>query len=160
MDKRAVRPFVSLLVFLTVLTSGWSASASDYTYSNPRFGTTITFPDSIFTGSDPEPENGDGKRWRAADGGELAVWGEYNALDFTPTSLADFIAKDIDTVTYRKVGARWMVVSGFDGDVIVYRRAEFGSQGVIHSMELRYPSALSTHYDRLAGKIADSLIGP
>lgn len=155
-----MRPLVLLLVFLTLITSGSPTFAADYTYSNPRFGTTITFPNAIFTKADPEPENGDGQRWRATDGGELAVWGEYNALDFTPISLADFIAKDIDTVTYRKVGARWMVVSGFDGELIVYHRAEFGSQGVIHTMELRYPAALSQHYDRLAGKIADSLIGP
>lgn len=149
-----------MLVLLTGVVVGSAAMASDYTYANPRFGTTITFPDAIFNEADPEPENGDGARWRAADGGELAVWGEYNALDFTPSTLADFIAKDLDKVTYRKVGARWMVVSGFDGDVIVYHRAEFGSGGVIHTMELRYPAALNQHYDRLAGKIADSLIGP
>ena len=149
-----------MLTLLASLTSGSSALASDYTYSNPRFGTTITFPDSIFTKADPAPENGDGARWRAEDGGELAVWGGYNTLDFTPTTLADFIAKDIEMVTYRKVGARWMVVSGYDGENIVYHRAEFGSQGVIHSMELRYPSSLAEHYNRLAGRIADSLIGP
>jgi hypothetical protein len=155
-----MRPFVLMLALLTGLSAVSGAAASDYTYANPRFGTTITFPDSIFTKIDPEPENGDGARWRAEDGGELAVWGGYNTLDFTPETLADFIAKDIENVTYRKVGARWMVVSGLDGGTIVYHRAEFGSGGVIHSMELRYPAALAKHYDALAGKIADSLIGP
>jgi hypothetical protein len=155
-----MRPFALMLALLTGLLAGTGASASDYTYANPRFGTTITFPDSIFTEAMPASENGDGKRWRAADGGELAVWGGYNTLDFTPETLADFISKDIKNVTYRKVGARWMVVSGFDGDIIVYHRAEFGSGGVIHSMELRYPASLGKHYDALAGKIADSLIGP
>ena len=149
-----------MLMLLAGLLASAPAGASNYTYSNPRFGTTIAFPDAIFTMRDPEPENGDGARWRAEDGGELAVFGAYNALDFTPTTLADFISQDIDKVTYRKVGARWMVVSGLEGDMVIYHRAEFGSGGIIHSMEMRYPATLGKHYDALAGRIAESLIGP
>jgi hypothetical protein len=136
------------------------AHAGERTYVNPRFGTTITFPDAVFTNQDPAPENGDGARWRAADGAELAVWGQNNVFNSTPESLADEVAAAIGKVTYRKIGARWMVVSGYDGDIVVYHRAEIGSDDVIHSMELRYPANLSKHYDVLAGKIADSLIGP
>ena len=134
--------------------------AADRTYVNPRFGTTITFNAAVFTTMDLPSENGDGARWRAPDGAELAVWGQNNVLDFTPSSLADFVAKDLAEVTYRKVGARWMVVSGCADGKIIYHRAEFGSQSVIHSMELRYPSDLRKHYDLLAGRIAESLIGP
>ena len=142
-------------LFVTTL-----AIAADRTYSNPRFGTTVTYNAAIFTTMDAPSENGDGARWRASDGAELAVWGQNNVLDFTPESLADFIANDIAEVTYRKVGARWMVVSGLVGNQIIYHRAEFGSRGVIHTMEMRYPSDLRKHYDLLAGRIADSLIGP
>ena len=46
------------------------------------------------------------------------------------------------------------------GGKIVYHRAEFGSRGVIHSMEMRYPADLRRHYDLMASRIADSLIGP
>jgi hypothetical protein len=134
--------------------------AADRTYVNPRFGTTVTYNAAIFTTMDQAPENGDGARWRAPDEAELAVWGQNNVLDFTPESLADFVSKDIEEVTYRKVGARWMVVSGLVDGKIVYHRAEFGSRGVIHSMELRYPTALRQHYDPMASRIADSLIGP
>ncbi|MGL4488246.1 MAG: hypothetical protein ACRCU5_02235, partial [Rhizobiaceae bacterium] len=101
-----------------------------------------------------------GRKWSAPDGATLAVWGQNNVLDFTPESIADFIAKDIDEVTYRKVGSRWMVLSGFDDGAIVYHRAEFGSGGTIHSMEMRYRADLRKHYDRLAAMVADSLIGP
>jgi hypothetical protein len=137
-----------------------SAFASDKTYVNERFGTTITFPIEVFATQDAPPENGDGARFMAADGALLAIWGQNNALDYSPTELADLIAADIDEVTYRSVGARWLVVSGFDDKAIVYHRAEFGANGVIHTMELHYPIALRKQYDRLAGKIADSLIGP
>lgn len=148
------------LVFLGALLVATATFAADRTYVNPRFGTTITFNDAIFTVMDPAPDNGDGARWRAPDGGELAVWGQNNVLDFTPETLADFVSEGIAEVTFRKVGARWMVVSGFAGDRIIYHRAEFGSRGVIHSMELRYPASLRKHYDLLAGRIAESLIGP
>lgn len=150
----------ALCIFAWLIAAANVSQAADRTYVNPRFGTTITYPDAIFTTQDPAPENGDGARWRAADGAELAVWGQNNVLDSTPESLADEITATIEKVTYRKVGARWMVVSGYDGDVIIYHRAEIGSDDVIHSFELRYPSSLSKHYDALAGKIADSLIGP
>ncbi len=151
---------VALVMIAGLMAVATAAAGSERTYVNPRFGTTITFPDAIFTKQDPEPENGDGARWRAVDGAELAVWGQNNVFDSTPESLADDVAAAIGKVTYRKVGARWMVVSGYDGDIVVYHRAEIGSDDVIHSMELRYPAALSKHYDVLAGKIADSLIGP
>jgi hypothetical protein len=154
--KRQILSMIA--IFLAVSMSiAWAANR---TYVNPRFGTTITYPDAIFSQIAPDAINGDGKAWTAVDGATLTVWGQNNVLDFTPTSIADFIAKDIDDVTYRKVGSKWMVVSGFDDSAIVYHRAEFGSAGVIHSMELRYAANVRQHYDRLAGIIAESLIGP
>lgn len=148
---------VGFLAFIFTATAGFAA---DKTYVNPRFGTTITFPAEIFSKAEPKPENGDGQRWSAPDGATLAVWGQYNALDDTPDTLADSVSQSIPKVTYRKVGSNWMVVSGFDGEVIVYHRSEFSRSATIHAMELRYPVALAKHYDRLAGRIADSLIGP
>ena len=135
-------------------------SAAERTYVNPRFGTTISFNDAVFTKMQPEPGNGDGASWLAPDGGRLLVWGQNNVLDFTPTTLADDVAGGLDQETYRKVGSRWMVVSGYDEGEIVYHRAEFGDRDVIHSMEMRYPADLAKHYDRLASRMADSLIGP
>lgn len=149
-------PILAIAWFFTVS----PVLGADKTYVNPRFGTTITYPSEIFTKAEPPPENGDGQRWTAADGASLAAWGQYNALDETPETLADAVSETIPQVTYRKVGSRWMVVSGFDGATIVYHRAEISLEGVIHAMELRYPASLSKHYDRLATKIADSLIGP
>ncbi len=151
---------VALMALLVLSFSIAAAYAGNKTYVNPRFGTTITFPDAIFTKSEPAPENGDGQRWTTSDGASLAVWGQNNTLDFTPETIADFVAKDFGEITFRKVGSRWMVVSGYVGTDIIYHRAEFGRDGVIHSMELRYPVALRKHYDTLSGIIADSLIGP
>jgi hypothetical protein len=159
---RAMQSKLRLALFILVLliAAATASLAADKTYVNPRFGTTITYPDAIFTKVEPDSVNGSGRKWSAPDDASLAIWGQNNTLDFTPESIADFIAKEIDEVTYRKVGSRWMVVSGFDNGAVVYHRAEFGSGGVIHSMELRYATDLRQRYDRLAGIIADSLIGP
>ena len=151
--RRILAMVFSLLLALPAL-------AADKTYVNPRFGTTITFSDAIFSRTEPAPENGDGQRWSSPDGATLAVWGQFNILDQTPATLADFVSQSIPKVTYRKVGSNWMVVSGFDGEMIVYQRGEIGREGIIHSMELRYPASLAAHYDKLASRIADSLIGP
>ncbi len=155
-----MRRLLSSVVALIFTVSTTVALAANRTYVNPRFGTTITYPDAIFTKVEPDAANGDGRKWTAPDGATLTVWGQNNTLDFTPETIADFVAKEVDEVTYRKVGSRWMVVSGFDKGDAFYHRAEFGSGGVIHSMELRYSANLRQHYDRLAGIIADSLIGP
>jgi hypothetical protein len=152
-----------LLVFTVLFATFMGFSpvfAANKTYVNPRFGTTATYPDDVFTKAEPAPENGDGITLLSEDGASLRIWGQNNALDDTPGSLADGVATSLKEVTYRKVGAKWMVISGFEGTNIIYHRAEFGNQGTIHSFELRYPSSLSKHYNRLAEAIADSLIGP
>ena len=152
------------LIVLTALFAaimGFSpAIAANKTYVNPRFGTTVSYPDDVFTKAEPAPENGDGITLLSEDGASLRIWGQNNALDFTSGDLADFVSGDLKEVTYRKIGAKWMVISGFEGTEIIYHRAEFGNRGTIHSLELRYPAALSKHYNRLAEALADSLIGP
>lgn len=155
-----MRRLLVFTVFFATVLSFSPAFAGNKTYVNTRFGTTATYPDDVFTKAEPAPENGDGITLLSEDGASLRIWGQNNALDFTPGSLADFVSDDLREVTYRKVGAKWMVISGFVGTDIVYHRAEFGNQGTIHSFELRYPSSLSKHFNRLAETISDSLIGP
>ena len=56
------------------------AIAKPFTYTNARFGTSVTFPDDVFTGQAEPPENGDGMTFLAEDGASLAVYGSNNAL--------------------------------------------------------------------------------
>lgn len=134
-------------------------SAKPFTYTNARFGTSVTFPDEIFTSHAEEPANGDGLLWLAPDGGSLAVYGSINALEQTPEQLADFSSKGVD-VSYRKVGRDWVVLSGHEGPNIFYHRLEFGSDGVIHAFLLKYPASAKAKYDPLVSAIAESLNGP
>ena len=140
-----------------------SAHADSLTYVNDRFGTRITFPVDVFDAIDPPPVNGDGRRFRSSDGAELAAYGQFNALDLTPKSLIDREKENAPgrgrTITYSASGSDWAVVSGIENGNTFYDRHEF-ADGVIHSMELKYPQLASALYDRLAGEIADTLDGP
>ncbi len=152
-----------LSIFLALIVAG-AAFADTLTYENSRFGTRISFPADIFDRIDPAPANGDGRRFRSADGAELAVFGHFNALDMTPETLIEQARSDATSksreVTYAASGADWAVLSGHEDSMIFYERHEFGANGVIHVMVLRYPESLHATYDALAGIIARSLEGP
>ncbi len=140
-----------------------AASAEPVRYANPRYGTTVTFPGEVFTEPQPPSENGDGMSWQAPDGGFLAVYGMFNALGQTPEEFADWESEDQGPgyeVTYRRVAKDWVVLSGYDGGKVFYKRFEFGSEDVIHALLLTYPKARKDVYDELVGGIAGSFGGP
>ncbi len=152
--------FAAALIALTGATS--QALAAPFTYVNARFGTVCTFPDEIFTEAMPEPENGDGRIWRTADGASLTCSGIYNIDDDTPKS---FVAEETASkepgykVTYSKTGRDWAVLSGLKDGKIFYERRLFGKD-VIRTVWIEYPPSLKSKYDPLVGKIAASLRGP
>ena len=140
-----------------------AAIAAPLTYTNARFGTTVTFPDEVFTEQMPEPENGDGATWLAEDGGSVAVWGMNNALEQTPKGLIDEARARSDVgyqVTYSTSGTNWAVLSGFEDGWIFYERFEFGAEDVIHGLLIKYQPSTRAIYDPLVGPIAASLGGP
>ena len=56
------------------------ASAQGWrTYRNPRFGTTVEYPDRFRPGR--PPENGAGLGFAGPDGASFTVWGSHNALE-------------------------------------------------------------------------------
>ena len=140
-----------------------AASAEPVSYSNPRFGTTVTFPGEVFSQPQPPPVNGDGMTFMSPDGARLAVWGGFNALEQTPKELADWEVENLNPgseVTYRRIAKDWVVLSGFDGDKVFYKRFKFGTRDIIHGLLLTYPKSRKATYDRLVGRIADSFGGP
>lgn len=155
----AYRLAAALYAIFLAFTLASPAIAEPFTYTNARFGTSVTFPLEVFTGRAEEPANGDGMTFLASDGASLAVYGSNNALDQTPQQLADFSSEGVK-VTYRKLGKDWVVLSGNDGPDIFYHRLEFGGDGVIHAFLLKYPAAARSKYDPLVRSIADSLDGP
>lgn len=151
------------LTCLLVSTLVGPAEADDVTYSNDRFGTSVTFPAELFDQRMEPPVNGDGMTWTSRDGASIAVWGTNNALDLTPQSLAELeTARDTPRydVTYHRVGSDWLVLSGYDEGLIFYERFVFGSNDVIHGVLVKYPASLRSTFDPLVGSIASSLKAP
>ncbi|WP_181707347.1 hypothetical protein [Chthonobacter rhizosphaerae] len=153
---------VRLLVALFALvTAAAPALAEDWqTYTNPKFGTTITYPADIFT-PEPESANGDGRRFVSADGrAEITVYGGYNV---DRLSLKDLLAAANDDaaphrVTYQTNGPRWFVMSGFEGDRIFYRKLMLTrSLEVAHTVEIIYPASEKSTYDRVTTRVSKSL---
>lgn len=137
--------------------------ADSITYVNDRFGTSIAFPIELFDSREELPANGDGVVFTSRTGASLAVFGQYNAMELTPQTMEDFLRHGIDersTVTYRRVGDNWTVLSGTYPGMIFYERREFGPSGIIHGFSLNYPQAVHSVYDPAVAAIAESLTGP
>ena len=151
------RHVIAALVFLF---ASQAAAADETHYINPRFGTEITFPGKVFPLPQPASENGDGMSWAGPDGAWLGVWGQYNALEHDEKDLLAFLAAEYDEVTYSRAGKGFVVLSGFDDGKIFYLRTNFGGDGVLHTLLMRYPAERKANYDLLVAPIASSLKGP
>ncbi|TCD11813.1 hypothetical protein [Oricola cellulosilytica] len=141
-----------------------AADADTLTYENERFGTSISFPADVFDRIDPAPSNGDGRTFVSSDDAELIVFARRKADGVTVQSLlkqlVDVASANGIPATYKASGKNWLVVSGYDDNIIYYERHEFGSNGVIHTMTMRYPVRFRDKYDPFVGPIARSLDGP
>jgi hypothetical protein len=150
----------STILVAAVVCAATSSVADEMRYTNARFGTSIAFPAEIFSEAMEPPANGDGMTWRSADGASLAVFGQHNALEMSPTDLVAEASQPGVSITYSRSGKDWAVVSGTEGRLIFYQRFEFGADDVIHSVLLRYPAALKATYDPLVGPVVATLDGP
>lgn len=154
----------TLLAAALAVVATHTASADTLTYENDRFGTTVSFPAEVFDGIELAPTNGDGRTFTSEDGAQLAVFGRHNIDDWSADELLDRLTRigsnNDAEATYTASGDSWVVVSGYDGDSIYYERHEFGADGVIHAVSLRYPTGMREKYDPLVKPITRSLQGP
>lgn len=152
-----------ILTSAAALSLFFTAAAHAVTYVNERFGTSVTFPEDIFSSHMEPPANGDGMTFLSDDGASLAIYGANNALEATPQSMieeAKARSEDGYELTYSKAGKDWVVLSGYEEGLIFYQRMEFGADDVIHAFLLKYPPSQKARYDPLVGSIAGSLQGP
>lgn len=135
----------------------FAGPAKAYTYTNPNYGTSATFPARAFPRIDPPSQ--EGQVWRSDEGAELVVYAIENGEWSTPRDLVRW-RKGLDRVTYQRTGRNWAVVSGFLADGrIFYERYIFRGR-LTHSVSVRYPEALRDPYDGLLKSITESLRGP
>lgn len=100
------------------------AQASDV-YRNARFGYSICYPGKLLI-AQRESENGDGRKFFAKDGAELAVWAGHNVLENTVAQqMQDTISgvqQDGGIVTYKVIKENWFVISGEVNGLIYYQK--------------------------------------
>lgn len=142
-----------------IVTSGivLSGAASAYTYTNPTFGTSATFPAQAFPRI--EPATPEGQVWRSDAGAELVVYAIEDPEWSTPRELVRW-RKSLDEVTYQRTGSNWAVVSGFLKDGRIFYERYILRGRLAHSVSVRYPEALRDPYDGLLKSITESLRGP
>jgi hypothetical protein len=129
------------------------------TYSNPRFGTTIEYPDHFRPGR--PPDNGDGLGFSSSDGASFSVWGGHNALEHDLKGLEAFTRENRkagERITYDARGPNWFVIAGTDGDQIFYERYLLSHRGtIVNGFALRYPARLRKEYDGIVTRMSRSL---
>ena len=143
----------------SLMTATPAAAQPWRTYRNPRFGTSIEYPDTFRPGR--PPENGAGLGFTAADGASFSVYGSHNASDDNLAALEAFVRKNFsggERVTYDARGPNWFVLSGTVGDKTFYDRHMLSHRGtIINAFQLLYPTRLQRAYDPIVTRMSRSL---
>ncbi len=132
--------------------TGWQ------TYVNERFGTHIDYPADMFKAMPPS-ENGDGRAFKAVDGTQFYVFGQFNYDDSKGPAMAarDKEFGSYDRVTYEKSGTDWYVLSGYKGSDIFYRRAAIdAANGIVHVFEITYPASAKDAMNPIVTRMSKS----
>lgn len=135
---------------------GWT------TYVNARYGTTISYPTTLFRPLDP-PANNDGRSFDGVDGSaRFFVFAQYDALDLGLAGMMEQDRSDggYDKVTYARRGSGWYVLSGYTGGNIFYRKVFLARRGdVVRVFQISYPPSMKRQFDAIVTEMARSF-GP
>lgn len=143
----------TLLLFVSSLVS-WNLRAETYaSYTNDRYGFSVSYPSGFRM--DKAPENNDGRRLSNRDGATITVYGTNNVLEETVESLDSTLPENFTKVTYRAKGKNWLAMSGYKGDDILYIKAFVGT-GSIDQLRIRHPEALAKKYSGATSRIVAS----
>lgn len=144
---------------LAALAATAAHAASWQTYANDRFGSTADIPAGWRAGE--APANDDGRVFTAPDGrASITVSGSHSVLPRTQEIGIMTAPGDGETVEYRREGRDWVVVSGYKGDRIFYRKALLSCHGAVwNTVSLDYPAAAKAAFDPIVAHVAGSLRG-
>jgi hypothetical protein len=129
------------------------------TYTNKRYGFTLSYPTAHFKPQEPLSE--EGRVWVSHDGSARLLAGALPNTD--GMSLQDYRKFVLEqsypgaSVDYAPVRDTWFVVSGMRDGTIFYERVTFTCGGRrINSWAMLYPTAERSLYDRLVERVARS----
>jgi hypothetical protein len=151
---------------LTMMLVWWGpAAAQDQAdpwrnYTNERYGFSLVVPSHVLA-VEKKSDAGDGLVFASKDDEARLLVGTMKNTDArTPRSYQDFIVHQSYadyTITYRRGGDSWFVLSGEGNGKIFYEKVMFscGSE-LISSFALIYPAEQRRTFDPIVEKIEDS----
>jgi hypothetical protein len=139
-----------------------SAKVTYRTYTNARFGYSISYPVGILI-PQGEPDNHDGQVFRSRDGhAEMRAFGRYNALNETLRSAFNSSVAGEDSsgreVTYKLLKGNFYVVSGRQNGKIFYEKT-FLKGDTFKTFMIEYDEQERATYDPITARIARSFVG-
>jgi len=139
---------------IALITLSSHASAQSYaSYSNERFGFTLSYPGDFKM--DPPPANGDGGRFTNALGISITASGSNNALEDSISTKMEALTPWFDSITYRAKGKNWFVLSGFKGKDVLYMKV-FVGKGSINQLWIQHPATLTKTFAAATARIVSS----
>lgn len=163
--KKQTSIFLVIFLWLALggsqaLPTAYSSSAAQRTvyktYTNARFGYSISYPSNLLT-PQGEADNGDGQVFRARDNSaEMRVYGSQDVGGGLAEAYRE--AQAGKEVTYKTMKRNWFVVSGRDGGRIFYRKTIFKGD-VLKTFTIEYDESQKSTYDAITARIARSFIG-
>lgn len=144
----------SILLTILILTQIGLSQTGYSTYSNDRFGFTISYPDSLKPQG--EAQNGDGQIF-LDDGVEMRVYGSNMLLHDTLQKEYKAIVKEKGTaITYKVFGKNSFTISGRRSERIFYQKTIKKPDGSFITFLIEYFEWKRSVYDKAITKMVKS----
>ena len=135
--------------------------APHWTVFSDALGTTVDYPENIFSIDAGSPPRGNGRVLRSADDRALLmVYVEDNEARHSPASfLRAYLTAPRGQLDYNRVTNRFFAISGVNDEQIYYSRCNFpsGVRGSAHCIYLAYPKEEERQWDAIVMRISRSL---
>jgi hypothetical protein len=148
---------ILLTAFILSIPAGAAAQSTQWqSYAVPETGARVDLPTAIFSKDAGQSKSGQGRRFLTEDGrANLTVQSLPNDANDSP---AAFLAKmdPPSDIVYRRITARFFVVSGFRGGNIWYDRCN-ASGRLMNCVLINYPAAEKRRWDPVVTRISNTL---
>ncbi len=125
------------------------------TYSNARFGYSISYPSSLLK-PQGEEANGDGQVFRGK-GAEMRVFGSNMLLNETLSGEYRALLREKGpSVTYKVLKGSFFVISGKSGGRIYYQKTVENADGAFITFMIEYDESRRATYDAAVTKMVRS----
>ena len=155
------RAIVATIAILCTLAATFPAEAQGWSaYRNERYGFSLSYPSAIFV-VERTAQAGDGQVFIAPESdARLLVGALTNDAGYSAARYQDYVAQHSYggyTISYRRLGANWFVLSGERENQIFYEKVMFTCSGrLINSFALIYPADKRHIFDPIVERVEDS----